>query len=170
MGLSLRNVSVSIWVNAKKKRTEFGEMLFAHFGLTGPVILALSGAVVDCLREKSEVEISIDLKPALDDRKLDARLQRDLAEHGKKRVPALLKGLLPRKLIPVCINQLGLSPEKTCCQITGGERRKLRLWLKDFRFTITGHRPLSEAIVTAGGISVNDANNTGTSTQRRAHG
>ena len=158
MGLSLRNVSVSLWVNGKKQRSEFGEMLFAHFGLTGPVILSLSVAVVDALRENASVMISIDLKPALDDRKLDARLQRDLAEQGKKKVPALLKGLLPRKLIPVCIDLLGFSTEKTCCQITGAERKKLRLWLKDFRFTITGHRPLAEAIVTAGGVDTKEVN------------
>lgn len=156
MGLSLRNVEVTVWADDKKQTSAFGEMLFAHFGLTGPVILTLSSLVVDLLREKRDVTLAIDLKPALDEQKLDARLQRDLSEQGKRQLTGLLKGLLPRSLIPVALEQNGLDPDKPCSQITGIERKKLRLWLKDFRFTITGHRPLSEAIITAGGVNLKE--------------
>jgi predicted Rossmann fold flavoprotein len=158
MGLSLRNANVSVWADGKKQSAMFGEMLFAHFGLTGPVILSLSSLVVDLLRDKRQVVVSIDLKPALDEQKLDARLQRDMDSLGKSPVSALVKGLLPRTLIPVCLDQTGLDSAKSCSQVSGKERRKLGAWLKDFRFTVTGHRPLSEAIITAGGVHLKEIN------------
>lgn len=151
-GLSLRNVSVRVWIEGKKRAEEFGEMLFTHFGVSGPIILTLSGQVVDALRRRERVVLSIDLKPALDEAKLDVRLRRDFDEHGKQRLAGLLKGLLPKTLIPVCMDLTGISPEKAGHQITGEERKRLRLWLKDFRLDVTRHRPLSEAIVTAGGV------------------
>ena len=101
-GLSLRNVRASLWVNGKLTASEFGEMLFTGFGVSGPIILTLSGRAVDALRTDQPVQVSIDLKPALDDDQLEARLLRDFEEHRKKEFHTLLKGLLPRTLIPVC--------------------------------------------------------------------
>jgi hypothetical protein len=155
-GLSLRNVSVRVWVDGKKRAEAFGEMLFTHFGISGPIILSLSGQIVDALRQGQDVRLSIDLKPALDERKLDARLLRDLDAHGKRQFRALLKDLLPAKLIPVCMDLTSISPYKVGHQITARERKRLRVWLKDFRLEVTGHRPLEEAIITAGGLSTRE--------------
>ena len=155
-GLSLRNVTVRVWVNGKKQAEAFGEMLFTHFGLSGPVILTLSRQVVDALQAGQGVSLSIDLKPALDEGKLDARLLRDLDAHGKQQLRTLLQGLLPRKLIPVCIDLVGIPPDKAAHQITAQERERLRAWLKDFRLEVAGHRPFAEAIVTAGGVDTRE--------------
>ncbi len=155
-GLSLRNVSVKAFINGRKRIDDFGEMLFTHFGLSGPVILSMSGRVVDALINKDKVMLSIDLKPALDEQKLDARLLRDLNEHGKRKYKTFLKDLLPSKLIPVCIDETKISADITCHQITSNERKRLKQWLKDFRFEIKGHRPVAEAIVTAGGVDTRE--------------
>jgi predicted Rossmann fold flavoprotein len=103
-----------------------------------------------------KVELSIDLKPALNDGKLKARLLRDLDAHGRQQYRTILKGLLPRSLIPICIEQTGVPAEKPAHQITADERKRLRMWLKDFRLAVSGHRPLSMAIVTAGGVSLKE--------------
>lgn len=155
-GLSLRNVTVRVWVNGIKQAEAFGEMLFTHFGLSGPIILSLSRQVVDALRLGQRVILSIDLKPALDEGKLDARLLRDLDDHGKQQFRTLLKELLPRKLIPVCLDLTGIPSDKMAHQITSEERQRLRTWLKDFRLEVTGHRPFTEAIITAGGVDVRE--------------
>ncbi len=155
-GLSLRNVAVRVWVNGKKQADAFGEMLFTHFGVSGPIILALSRQVVDALRSGQRVTLSIDLKLALDERRLDARLLRDLDAHGKRQFHTLLKDLLPRKLIPVCIDLLGIPPNRVAHQITAQERERLRIWLKDFRLEVTGHRSFTEAIITAGGVDTRE--------------
>ncbi|MCX7044115.1 MAG: NAD(P)/FAD-dependent oxidoreductase [Candidatus Sumerlaeota bacterium] len=157
-GVSLRNVTARLLVDGKKQAEEFGEMLFTHFGLSGPIILTLSGQAVDALRAGRKTAISVDLKPALDEEKLDARLRRDLDAHGKRTFQNLLKDLLPAKVIPACIAETGVAQEKMGHQITSEERRRLRLWLKDLRFEITGHRPLSEAIITAGGVATREVN------------
>jgi len=155
-GLSLRNVKVQLLANGRKKVEGFGEMLFTHFGISGPIILTLSKQAVDAVRDHDEVSISIDLKPALSERALDARLLRDLNAHGKRQFRTLLKDLLPRKLIPVCIDAAGIPPSKTAHQINADERKRLLSWLKDFRLEISGYRPLTEAIVTAGGVSTHE--------------
>jgi predicted Rossmann fold flavoprotein len=155
-GLSLRNVTVRMWVDRKKQAEAFGEMLFTHFGVSGPIILSLSRQVVDALRLGQMVILSIDLKPALDESKLDARLLRDLDAHGKRQYRTLLKGLLPRKLIPVCIDLTGIPSDKMAHQITSEERQRLRVWLKDFRLEVMGNRSFSEAIITAGGVDVRE--------------
>lgn len=155
-GLSLKNVNVSIWINRKKAAQEFGEMLFTHFGLSGPTILTLSRQVVDALLQNYRVEVSIDLKPALDEQKLDERLRRDINQHGKQQFGTLLKELLPRTLIPVCILSTDIPADKVGHQITTQERKRLRMWLKDFRFEITRHRTFKEAIITAGGINTRE--------------
>jgi hypothetical protein len=151
-GLSLKNVRVRILVDGKKSAEAFGEMLFTHFGLSGPIILTLSKVVVDALRDRKEVLVSIDLKPAMENTILDARLQRDFNAQGKKQYRTILKGLLPQKLIPVCVELTGIPAEKLAHQITSLERKGLLSWLKDFRFEISAHRSFSQAIVTAGGV------------------
>jgi hypothetical protein len=155
-GLSLKNVGIKVFADSRKIADEFGEMLFTHFGLSGPVILTVSKLVVDALNAKQKVRISVDLKPALDDQKLDLRLQRDFAQHGKMQFKSVLKEFLPQKLIPVCLDLIKIPPEKTCNQITTAERRRLRLWLKNFNFDISGHRGFGEAIITAGGVALNE--------------
>lgn len=155
-GLSLRNVNVRFFHKDDVFAEAFGEMLFTHFGVSGPIVLSQSRKVVDALREGWPVELSIDLKPALDDAKLDARLLRDLDAHGKRQFQTILKDLLPRKLIPVCIDLVGISARKPAHQISAGERQRLRTWLKDFRLSVTGHRSFKEAIVTAGGVDLRE--------------
>ena len=111
---------------------------------------------VDALRGKKRVCLSIDLKPALDDAALEARLLRDFDQQGKRQFSTILKELLPRLLIPVCCDLTNIPPDKLGHQITAKERERLRLWLKDFRLDVTKHHPLASAIVTAGGVSLKD--------------
>ena len=155
-GLSLRNIAVRVLVNGKKKGEAFGEMLFTHFGVSGPIILTLSRSVVDALAHKSSVVLSLDLKPALDAARLDARLLRDLDAHGKRTYRNFLKGLLPQKLIDVCIDASGIDGDTQSHQITSAQRKKLCNWLKDFRLEVTGHRSFAEAIITAGGVDIRE--------------
>lgn len=155
-GLTLKNVRATIWVNDKKRGEDFGEMIFTHFGLSGPIIITLSRIVVDALHEKSKVEVSVDLKPALDDQKLDLRLIRDLNESGKKRISNLFRNWLPSSMIPVFMEITGIDPEKEGHQVSAKERRRIRNLMKDFRFTIRGHRSFKEAIITAGGVSTGE--------------
>lgn len=155
-GLSLRNVRVFAESRGKKLGSEFGEMLFTHFGLSGPVILSLSQEVVRAWETGGEVKVHIDLKPALDEQKLDARLVRDFRDRGRQQLKTVLKGMLPAGLIPICLEQTGLPGDKTASQLTARERRVLRIWLKDVSFTISGHRSFAEAIVTAGGVSIKE--------------
>jgi len=155
-GLTLRNIRVHLYVNGKKTRTIFGEMGVTPRGVTGPVILTLSGSAVDALNSGCKVALSVDLKPALDDEKLDARLLRDLTARAREPFRSLLRGLLPREMIPVCIGHLHIPPDKTGAHITADERKRLRAWLKDYRLEITGHRPIAEAPVTAGGVNTRE--------------
>lgn len=157
-GLDLRNIEISMWVNGKKMADAFGEMSFTEFGLSGPVILTISHQVVDALLEKARVSIKLDLKPALDHKKLDRRLLRDLENNRQKSIQKILKGLLPKQLIAYCSQQLGISLEKKASDMSAKERKSLRLWLKDIPFDITGYRPFNEAIVTAGGVSLQEIN------------
>lgn len=151
-GLTLKNVRATVWVNGKKRGEDFGEMIFTHFGLSGPIILTLSRIIVDELHQKNLVEVSIDLKPALDEQKLDTRLLRDLDEAGKKNISNLFKNWLPASMIPVFLNTLGIDPGKEGHQLSSKERKRIRNLMKDFRFRIKGHRSFKEAIITAGGI------------------
>lgn len=155
-GLSLRNVRARLLVDGEVHADLFGEVLFTHFGLSGPIILSLSRAAVDALRADSSVVVSIDLKPALDEDRLDARLRRDLDERGKQQYQNLLGGLLPRKLIPVCLECTGIPADKPGHQINAQERERLRSWLKDFRFEVRAHRSFHQAIITAGGVRTSE--------------
>jgi predicted Rossmann fold flavoprotein len=155
MGLSLRNVEVRLLLDGEEFACDFGEMLFTHYGVSGPIILSLSGPAVSQLG-RGRLEMSINLKPALSAEKLDARLQRDLAEFGRRSYRNLLKGLLPQKMIDVVVARTGIPPDKPGHQITAEERERLGALLRDFRLTVVGHRPLEEAIVTAGGVDTRE--------------
>ncbi len=155
-GLNLRNVKAVIWVNGKKAGEAFGEMIFTHFGLSGPIILTLSRIMVKALQNEQKVEITVDLKPALDEQKLDKRLQRDLNEHGKKQLVNVFRNWLPSSMIPVFIELLQLDPDKACHQVSGKERKKIRHLMKNMRFEISHNRSFKEAIITAGGILTNE--------------
>jgi predicted Rossmann fold flavoprotein len=146
---------VRLLLDGQEIASDFGEMLFTHFGVSGPIILTLSGPAVARLGW-GRLELSIDLKPGLSPEKLDLRLQRDLDQHGKRTYRNLLKGLLPQKMIGTVIARTGIPPDKPGHQITATERLLLRDLLHDFRLTIVGHRPLEEAIVTAGGVDTRE--------------
>ena len=154
--LNLRNINVRMLINGRKKREQFGELVFTEFGVTGPTILTLSGEAVDSLRSGAKVTLSIDLKPALDEKKLDARLQRDIASRGREQISSLLRGLLAREMVPVCLDLIGIPADHPVCNISAKERRLLRTWLKDFRLEVVGYRPFAEAIITAGGIDTRE--------------
>jgi predicted Rossmann fold flavoprotein len=155
-GLNLKNVKAEVRVNDKKTAEAFGEMLFTHFGLSGPIILTLSRIVVMELRNKNKVEINIDLKPALDEKKLDKRLLRDLNEHGKKKVGNIFRFWLPAAMVPVYLELLNLDPDKACHQVSAEERRGIRYLLKNLRFKVSHNRSFKEAIITAGGVSTSE--------------
>lgn len=163
MGLSLRNVLLKIKIDGKIKGQEFGEMIFTHFGISGPLVLTLSKLVVEALAKEKEgmpvkVEALIDLKPALSEEDLDRRLMRDFEKYINKQYKNALDDLLPRKLIPLFIKMSEIDPEKTINQISKQERRKILLLLKNFPVRISGVRPIEEAIITAGGISLKEVN------------
>ena len=154
--LRLRNIRVTMIVGDKKAREAFGELEFAGFGVTGPVVLTLSGEAVDAMREGRRVVLSIDLKPALDEKKLEARLLRDFASRGKETISSVLRGLVPRQMVPVCLDLTEILPDRLASQVSARERARLRRWLKDFRLEVTGHRPFSEAVITAGGVDTRE--------------
>lgn len=157
-GLSLRNVQGTLTADGEKIGSEFGEMLFTHFGVSGPIILSLSNLAAKALDEGKEVELHIDLKPALSEEKLDARIQRDFTQYSKKQLANGMKDLLPQSLIPVVCDMAYLDEEKFINQISREERHRLLAALKNFCVPITSTRPLAEAIVTAGGVSVKEIN------------
>lgn len=157
-GLSLRNVQGTLTADGEKIGSEFGEMLFTHFGVSGPIILSLSNLAAKAMDEGKEVELHIDLKPALSEEKLDARIQRDFTQYSKKQLANGMKDLLPQRLIPVVCDMAYLDEEKFINQISREERHRLLAALKNFCVPITSTRPLAEAIVTAGGVSVKEIN------------
>lgn len=156
-GLSLRNIEGTVYADGKKIGSEFGEMLFTHFGVSGPIILSLSKCVAEAFAKGAqEVELAIDLKPALDKDKLDARLQRDFTQYSRKQMPNGMKDLLPQRLIAPVLDQAFIDEEKFVNQLSRAERRRLVDVLKAFTVPITGTRPIAEAIVTAGGVSLKE--------------
>ncbi len=155
-GLNLKNVRATIWVNGKKYGEAFGEMIFTHFGLSGPIILTLSRIMVTELQNGNKVEVTIDLKPALDEQKLDNRLIRDLNKHGKKRLANIFRQWLPASMVPVFIEELGLDADKECHQVSSKERKQIRHLMKNFKLKVSHHRSFKEAIITAGGITTDE--------------
>ncbi len=153
MGLSLKNVEVTIKENGRKKvYKDFGEMLFTHFGFSGPLILSGSRYI----EENKNYTLHIDLKPALQCNELDKRILKDFSQFKNKDFKNSLDSLLPQKLIPVIIKRSGILPEKKVNEITKEERKDLVNILKDFSFKISGTRPIDEGIVTQGGIDVHE--------------
>lgn len=149
MGLSLRNIKLTIKEDSKVVFKEQGEMLFTHFGISGPLVLSGSRYV----KHNKKYKVLIDLKPALDIQELDKRVQKDFSKYINKNFKNSLDDLLPQKLIPIIIKLSGIDKNKKVNEITKVERKKLVHLLKEFEMTVKGLRPLSEAIVTAGGIS-----------------
>lgn len=156
-GLSLRNISVQIRNGKKVLYEEFGEMLFTHFGVSGPVLLSASSYVASVLK-KGPLTLSIDLKPALSVEQLDARILRDFEEAKNKQYKNSLNHLLPAKLVSVIIERSGISPEKKVNEITREERHQLVQAVKDFCITLVRLRDYKEAIITQGGVSVREVN------------
>ncbi len=157
-GLSLRNIKATLLVDGEKKKDMFGEMMFTHFGVTGPIILSLSRAATEALANDSFVELELNLKPALAEDVLDARLQRDFAKYQRKQLGNAMVDLLPHKLIEPVLDAAFLEMDKPVHQITAEERHRLGQTLQHLPLTITKARPIAEAIVTAGGISVKEIN------------
>ena len=160
-GLSLRNVKVLIKDIEKNKKIydDFGEMLFTHFGVSGPTILSSSAHLLRYNNfGKGNIKLFIDLKPALDNEALDLRIRRDFEEFKNKSFKNSLEKLLPQKMIPVIIELSKINPNKKVNEITREERLALVNLMKNFEVTITGFRPVEEAIVTAGGISIKEIN------------
>lgn len=155
-GLSLRNISVKVADTSKNKviYEDFGELLFTHFGLSGPVILSASAHMRGM--KKGLYRISIDCKPALTLEQLDKRIQRDFLENQNKDLINSLGKLLPRALIPVMVERSGIDPQTKCNAVTKEQRRAFAGLLKDFTVRIDGFRPIEEAIVTSGGINVRE--------------
>ncbi len=157
-GLSLRNVRATLLAGGEKVQEMFGEMMFTHFGVTGPIILSMSRRAAKCLAEGKFVELELNLKPALTPEKLDARVQRDFEQYIRKSLKNGLMDLLPHKLIEPVLDCAYLDPEKPVHQVTAEERHRLAETLQHLTLTIAKTRPLAEAIVTAGGVSVREIN------------
>ena len=164
-GLSLRNVSVK-FLNIENKKTiyeDFGEMLFTHFGVSGPTILSASAHLlrtknIESLLKDNKIKLLIDLKPALSEEKLDARILRDFEEQKNKQFKNALDNLLPKKIINEVIIKSNISPNKKVNEITKKERYNLIQALKKFDVTIKDFRDIDEAIITAGGIDIKEIN------------
>lgn len=155
-GLSLENVEVTVLSAGKKITAEFGDMLFTHFGVSGPIILKLSGRIVGCLDRKEAVALSINFKPALDETTITNRFLREFSGAGKKSIKTVIKGMLPNALVPVFIEASTIPGDKRCNQITGDERKTLVDLMMDFRVTVKRARSYAEAIVTRGGIDLRE--------------
>lgn len=155
-GLNLKNINVEVWSENKKCFEQFGEMTFTDFGVSGPVILSLSKKIVDLIDKKKKLFLSLDLKPALDHKIIERRLLREIKKSGDRNFKHLLKNLLPKTLIPVFMKRSGICEEKKLSQINIEERKKLRMMLKSFRIDITGYKSFDHAIVTSGGVNLNE--------------
>lgn len=160
MGLSLQNVELSVVAKNKVQAKMFGEMMFTHFGITGPIVLSLSHTVGKLMRKKNigTIGLDINLKPALSPETLDKRLQKDFDLYSKKQLINGMKDLLPSRLIPLIIELAGIDPQKPINQISKEERQQIGYMLQHMPLTVKGLRPVEEAIVTAGGISLKEFN------------
>lgn len=153
-GLSLKNVRLTFYENKKKVYDDLGEMIFTHFGISGPLVLSGSRYIKD-LKTKS-YEASLNLKPALDSKELDLRVQKDFKKYINKDFKNSLDDLFPKNLIPIIIKLSGIGENKKVNEITKEERKRLVNLIQDMRMTVTGLRPIDQAIVTAGGVDVSE--------------
>lgn len=158
MGLSLRNVQAMVYDGKKELYSDFGEMLFTHFGVSGPLIISASAYVGKILQKKHELKLVIDLKPALSEEQLDARVLREFDTNHNKQFKNAVTGLFPAKLLPVMIHLSGIDPEKKVNVITKEERMNFVHLIKHFTVTLTGLRDFKEAIITRGGVKVKEVN------------
>jgi predicted Rossmann fold flavoprotein len=154
-GVSLRNVRATLLCSSRKVEEEFGEMLFTHFGVSGPIVLTLSGPAVEEF-PRGRVELSIDFKPALTHERVNQRLLREFQAGGRKKIINIMPNLLPQRMVPVLLRRGEISPELKGGEIQAGTRRRMVELLKDWRLTLRRARPLEEAIVTAGGVAVKE--------------
>jgi len=155
-GLNLRNVQLTLWVDGRKAASEFGEAEFTERGLDGPIVLKLSRRIVDTMAAGRKLELTLDLKPALDAPKLEARLLREAGARAGGACADLLRAFLPPELVPVFAARLGVDPAAPMAQLAGPGRKKLLALLKELRFAVSGHGGWEEAIVTAGGVSLKE--------------
>ena len=155
-GLTLKNVKLNVFVNNAKKYEFFGEMLFTHFGISGPIVLSASSFINRC--DLKTVKLSVDFKPALTDEQLDARILRDFDKYKNKDISNCLKELLPHALIPVVLGKCGIQQSKKINSVTRNERLSLLTTIKNFDMLISSLRGFDEAIVTAGGVDVKEIN------------
>lgn len=154
-GLSLRNIRVIFTAKGKILYSDFGEVMCTHFGISGPIVLSASGRLVDYWQDNpGPIQATIDLKPALDEKQLDDRILRMIQKDGRKHLVNGLKSLLPQKLIRPFIEEAGLDPNQRMLDLTRSDRLKMRYLLQNMPLTVTGPRPIREAIVTAGGIAI----------------
>ena len=157
-GISLCLVTTRVKIDGKIIQTELGDILFTHFGLSGPAILNLSRNCVDQLRAGKRPIISIDLLPEYDDNKLDRLLLSKMRMHGKSQIQTIIGELLPNRMATTLLMLDSIDPTKQCSQISSDERQKIKTSLKEFALEITGHRSLASAMVTAGGVSLKEIN------------
>ncbi|MBE5754297.1 MAG: NAD(P)/FAD-dependent oxidoreductase [Clostridiales bacterium] len=155
-GLSLKNVALYVRYNGKKIYEDFGEMLFTHFGISGPIVLSCSSKINRL--DLSQIELVIDLKPALDTVTLDSRLLREFKENNSKSIFAVMRALLPKSLINVVLDRANIKHDKSCSEITVLERQAIINSLKNLTFKPKKLRPVEEAIVTSGGVDVKEIN------------
>lgn len=163
-GLTLKNIKLKFVSmprqkgNRKQIVSETGELLFTRSGISGPLVLSLSGQIVDWLKENRDVHVEIDLKPALSAEQLDARVLREFSAHSRKNLSNVLKELLPLRMVDVFLSELKINAEKNSSQVTAEERQKIIKLLKCFKLNISGSLPVEEAMVTMGGVSLKDIN------------
>lgn len=152
-GLSLRNVNLKVYNGKKLLHEEFGEMVFTHYGISGPIVLSISNYIHN---KNGDIRLSLDLKPALDNEKLDNRIIRDFEKYSNKQLKNALNDLIPQRLIPWIIEYSDIDPEKVVNQITKEERTRLYTTIKNFDMEFKAFRPIEEAIITSGGVSVKE--------------
>ncbi len=155
MGLSLRNVTVSVYQGKKRLFQEFGEMLFTHYGVSGPLIISASSYVGPALKDR-DLRLEIDMKPALNEEQMDLRVRRDFEENHNRQFKNALGKLFPSKLIPVMVELSGIDPEKKVNVISREERRRFVHFIKHLPMTVTGLRDFNEAIITRGGVQTKE--------------
>lgn len=155
-GLSLKNVQLTAKLGSKILHSEFGEMLFTHFGISGPIVLSCSSKINRC--NLNDIKLYIDLKPALSEQVLEARLLREFGQNNTKTLGAVMRSLLPKTLIDVVLSRAKVSGNKNCSEITVAQRLSIVHVLKNLEFSVKGLRPVEEAIVTAGGVCVKEIN------------
>jgi predicted Rossmann fold flavoprotein len=155
-GISLESIAIKIKMNGKSAVTATGDLLFTHYGISGPVVLSISRFCVDEIRKGNQPELSIDFLPACSENQLDEILLHSLKVHGGSRVQIILRELLPKKMAALFLSEIAIDYDKLCSHISTIERRRIGLGLKEFKMKVTGHRSINEAMVTAGGISLKE--------------